>query len=250
MIRRTLFGLLLSLCTSAAMAAGVLRVGLSADYPPLAYKQDGRIVGIEPDSALAVGKIIGRRVQLVETPFEKLIPALLAGEIDVIMSGFSVTAERSAQVMFTDSFMRVGQMAIMHRDKVAKFAQPWSIYRPGVRVGVEPGTTGAAFVERELKDAQIKFFKDPTAAFAGLRQDQIDLYIHDAPTSWQLATTREDNDLLSLFSPLTEEMLAWAVRPDDEVLVGELNRAVRVMKANGTLQYILNRWIPVRVEVR
>ena len=66
------------------------------------------------------------------------MPALLAGEIDVIMSGFSVTGERSAQVLFTDSYMLVGQMAILHRDKIARFAQPWSIYRPGVRVGVEP----------------------------------------------------------------------------------------------------------------
>ena len=48
---------------------------------------------------------------------------------------------------------------------------------------------------------------------------------------------------------MTEEMLAWAVRPGNDVLAGELNRALAVMKANGTLQYILNRWIPVRVEV-
>ena len=92
--------------------------------------------------------------------------------------------------------------------------------------------------------------QDSGVAFAALREDKIDLYIHDAPTSWQLATNQDNADLLSLYSPLTEEMLAWAVRPDDAILAGELNRALRTMKANGTLQYILNRWIPVRVEVR
>ena len=232
------------------MAAEQLRVGLSADYPPLVFQQDGQVVGIEADNARAIGEIIGRKISFVNMPFEKLIPALLAGEIDVIMSGFSVTAERSAQVLFTDSFMLVGQMAIMHRDKIASFAQPWAMYRPGVRVGVEPGTTGASFAERELKDAEIKYFQDSAAAFAGLRSDQIDLYIHDAPTSWQLATSQENVDLISLYSPMTEEMLAWAVRPADGALAGGLNRALSVMKANGTLQYILNRWIPVRVEVR
>jgi polar amino acid transport system substrate-binding protein len=44
-------------------------------------------------------------------------------------------------------------------------------------------------------------------------------------------------------------MLAWAVRPADEKLAADLNRALRTMKANGTLQYILNRWIPVKIEV-
>lgn len=250
MLRRTLIALLLLACTSSALAAGPLRVGVSADYPPLVYKQKGRIVGVEPDSAVAVGEIIGRRMQLVEVPFDQLIPTLKAGDIDVIMSGYSVTAERSAQVTFTDAYMRVGQMAILHRDKMSRFAQPWAVYREGTRIGVEPGTTGAAFAERELKDARINFFKDADAAFAGLRQDQIDLYIHDAPTSWLLASSSENNDLISLYSALTEEMLAWAVRRDDAELAGELNRALALMKANGTLQYILNRWIPVRVEVR
>lgn len=250
MTRKYLLVLFMWLASSAAMAAGALRVGVSADYPPLVFEREGQIVGIEADNALAVGEIIGRKLSLTNMPFDKLIPALLAGDIDVIMSGFSVTAKRSEQVIFTDSYMVVGQMAILHRDKIAAFAQPWSVYRAGVRIGVEPGTTGAAFAERELKDAEIKFYQDSGAAFAALRSDQIDLYIHDAPTSWQLATTRENADLISLYSPMTEEMLAWAVRPGDDVLAGELNRALSVMKANGTLQYILNRWIPVKVEVR
>jgi ABC-type amino acid transport substrate-binding protein len=45
-------------------------------------------------------------------------------------------------------------------------------------------------------------------------------------------------------------MLAWAVRKDDVGLAGELNSALATMKGNGTLRYILNRWIPVTVEVR
>ncbi|MEM8562046.1 MAG: ABC transporter substrate-binding protein [Pseudomonadota bacterium] len=246
---RSFLLLTLLLATSSGALAATLRVGVSADYPPLIFLQEGQIVGIEADNALALGKIIGRKIELKNMAFESLMPALLTGEIDVIMSGFSVTAQRSEKVIFTDAYMLIGQMAILHRDKIASFSQPWSVYRPGVRIGVEPGTTGAAFAERELNEAEIKYYVDPAAAFAGLRSDEIDLYIHDAPTSWQLATTPENEDLLSLYSPMTEEMLAWAVRPDDDALAGELNRALDTMKRNGTLQYILNRWIPVRVEV-
>ena len=51
--------------------------------------------------------------------------------------------------------------------------------------------------------------------------------------------------------PLTrEEMLAWAVRQEDAALAAELNQALALMKSNGTLQYILNRWIQVKIEVR
>jgi ABC-type amino acid transport substrate-binding protein len=249
MLRKCLL-LLLYAFSAASLAAGGLKVGVSADYPPVAYKQEGRIVGLEADNAKAVGGIIGQELTLVEMPFAKLIPALQAGEIDVIMSGISVTPERSAQVLFTDAYMEMGQMAIITTDNAAKFAQPWVIFRPGVRVGVEPGTTGAEFAANELKDAQVKFFDDSVAAFAALRSNVIDLYVHDAPTSWQLATTGENPDLISLYSPLTKEQLAWAVRKDDQRLAETLNDALRTMKSNGTLRYILNRWIPVTVEVR
>ncbi len=230
--------------------AEALRVGLSPDYPPLVFKQEGQLVGIEADNIRAVSEVIGRRMTPVEMPFDKLLPALQAGEIDVIMSGMSITEERAQKVLFSEPYMRMGQMAIMHKDKVARFAQPWSVYREGVRIGVEPGTTGAAFAEEQLKDALVSFYENAEAAFQGLRKDEIDLYIHDAPTSWQLATAQKHNDLISLYSPLTDEELAWAVRQDDGALVAELNRALTLMKGNGTLRYILNRWIPVTVEVQ
>jgi polar amino acid transport system substrate-binding protein len=250
MIKNTLLTICFLLLSLPAWSAGVLRVGMSADYPPIHFKQDGRYLGIEADNATAVGEILSRKVEIVELPFDELFPALNAGKVDVLMAGLSVTAERSQQVQFTDPYMRVGQMAIMHKSKLGRFSQPWSVYREGVRVGVEPGTTGAAFAERELIDAQVSFFANPDEAFQGLRKDVIDLYIHDAPTSWQLANSMENDDLISLYSPLTEEMLAWAVASDNDALAGDLNRALQLMQRNGTLQYILNRWIPVTVEVK
>jgi ABC-type amino acid transport substrate-binding protein len=243
--------LLVLLCTLSALslAAGGLKVGVSADYPPMIYKQEGRFVGIEADNAKAVSGIIGQELTLVDMPFANLIPALQAGDIDVIMSGMSVTPERGKLVTFTDSYMEMGQMAIMTTAKVAQFAQPWSIRRPGVRIGVEPGTTGAQFAASELKEAEVSFFEHSAAAFAALRRNDIDLYIHDAPTSWQLATETENGDLISLYAPLTHEQLAWAVRKDDTQLAASLNAALRTMKGNRSLRYILNRWIPVTVEV-
>ena len=100
MIRTFLLLLVCTLCSVSsvnAMAIG-LKVGVSADYPPMIYKQEGRIVGIEADNAKAVGGIIGQELTLVDMPFAKLIPALQAGEIDIIMSAMSVTPQRSDQV--------------------------------------------------------------------------------------------------------------------------------------------------------
>ncbi|MEH6590488.1 MAG: transporter substrate-binding domain-containing protein [Halioglobus sp.] len=238
------------LLLAAPALADTLKVGMSADYPPLHYKHDGQIVGVEADNAVSVGKILGRKVKIVELPFNELLPALNAGKIDIVMSGISITAERSEKMLFSDPYLRIGQMAIMHRSKITRYAQPWSIYRDGVRIGVEPGTTGESFAQDNLKDAVISQYPNPDAAFTALREDKIDLYVHDAPTSWQLANSSDNDDLISLYSPLTEEQLAWAVRLGNSDLLIEVNRALVMMRSSGTLPYILNRWIPVQVEVK
>ena len=249
MLRRLLLVVLCSLSAVSAVAAG-LKVGVSPDYPPMAYKQDGKIVGIEADNIKTVGTILAKEMTIVEMPFPELLPALAAGKIDVIMSALSVTPERADQVLFTEPYVAVGQMAITLVEKAGYFSQPRALFQAGVRVGVEPGTTGALYAESELEEARISFFDDSSAAFAGLRSKQIDVYIHDAPTSWLLATSRDNGDLISLYKPLTDETLAWAVRKDDTLLAAQLNDALATMKSKGTLRYILNRWIPVTVEVR
>ena len=251
--RRILAGVVLLatlIPVSAVAEQRPLKVGLPAQYPPLAYQQEGRYVGIEPDNATAVGKIIGREMRFIDMPFTRLIHALESGEIDIIMTGMSITEERSRLISFADPFLDIGQMGIVHVSKAGVFAKPWAIYQEGVRVGVEAGTTGALFAERELPDAQIQFFVDAQAAFAGLRRDAIDVYIHDAPTSWMLATTGDGDDLIGLYHPLTEESLAWAVRKTDHRLLEELNGALQTMRSSGTLRYILNRWIPVEINTQ
>jgi len=243
--------LLLSLCTFSQLAlADALRVGVSPDNPPLVYREEGRVVGLEADNIRAVGTILNRDMRIVEMAFGELIPALEAGDIDVIMSGMRITEERARRVLFTRPYLEAGQMAIVHRDKVARFAQPWAVYREGSRIGVEPDSAGAAYAEQELTEAHIELYETPDAGFEGLREGRIDLFIHDATTSWRLAVTDDNDDLISLYRPLTTELLAWAVRLDDEELAARLNSALDTMERGGTLRYIRNRWIPVTVEVR
>ena len=236
------------LCVSGAHAQA-LRVGVAPDRPPLAFYDGERIVGVEADSARALGEIVGRPAEMVPMPFDELLDALEAGRVDIIMSGMSITGERAQRVIFLDSYLQAGQMAIMRVDSVARFGQPWSVYREGIRVGVEASTTGEAWAQSDLPDAQITPFADVAAGFAALRAGAIDLFVHDAPTSWLLATSDDYADLISQYHFLTEEDLAWAVLPSQPALAAELNRALATMHNNGTLDYIIDRWIPVTVEV-
>lgn len=227
-----------------------LRVAVSPDYKPMAFKQDGQLVGIEIDNAHAVANVLGRKIQFVQMKMEQFIPALEIGKVDVVMSGFSVTLERQAQVDFAEPFMEIGQMVIVRTDDVVRFSAPRALYHDGVRIGVEPGTTGEKYAIEHFSRAELQNFRNPTDAFAALRSKVTDAFIHDAPTSWTLATSKEDQDLFSLYRPLTKENLAWAVRKGNTVMLGQLNAALEELRTNGHLQAIQNSWIPVTVEVR
>ncbi|MCX2983105.1 amino acid ABC transporter substrate-binding protein [Halieaceae bacterium IMCC14734] len=249
------FARLLVLCTlmlgsAIALAAKPLIVGHTSDYEPLNFVRDGKLVGIEIDNAREIGKILDRPVKAVIMPFEDLLKALDSGDIDVVMAGVSVTPERQQRVTFVEPFMTVGQMAIILADKAGRFAQPRAIYQEGIRIGVEPFTTGERYVQDTLNGAKVSHFPTSEAAFAALRSNQIDMYIHDAPTSWLLAVGTANSDLLSLFRYLSSEDLAWAVRKDNTRLAAELNMAIQVLKDNGRLRAIQNRWIPIQVNVR
>lgn len=255
MTRYLLYSLLCSLLLGAVASTAlaevkVLRVALAPDSPPLQYRDAGRIVGLEPDNATAVAEIMGRRVELVPMPASELLPALEQGRVDVVMSGLTITDERSARVRFAEPYLRTGQMAILRIDSAGRFGQPWAIYQPGVRIGVETASTGAAFARGELEEASLTYYPGPEAAFAALRAGEIDLFIHDAATSWRLAGDRDHPDLISQYQPLTEEALAWAVHRDNEALAQELDRALARMRDNGTLDYIIDRWVPVQVDLQ
>ena len=83
MLKNSLLVLLSLLFSVQVLSASELRVAMSADYPPLHFKQDGKFYGVEPDNARALGEITRRRIRIVELPFAELIPALLEGKVDM-----------------------------------------------------------------------------------------------------------------------------------------------------------------------
>src|SRR5215475_7181779 len=75
---------------------GKLRVGMSGEQPPLNMtSKTGELVGLEVALARVLGAAIGVQVELVKIPFPKLLDALEADQIDLIMSGMTITAARN-----------------------------------------------------------------------------------------------------------------------------------------------------------
>jgi len=244
----SIMALLLSGCASAPP----LRVGIATHYPPITFMTNGVLDGVEPALAQDVARRTGRTVQFEILPFDLLIPALVEGKIDLIMSGMSDTEERRQLVSFADSYLRIGQMLLVREQDARRFPEALHDKSANVRIGVKRGTTGEAFVLKTFAWGSITHFASTEEGVTALEQRTIDCFVHDAPTIWRFsanAATRRQG-LLGLYEPLTDEPLAWAVRKADTDLRVRLNAALAEMRKDGTLHNILVKWVPTQILVR
>jgi polar amino acid transport system substrate-binding protein len=94
-----------------------LRVGMDLRYPPFeTVNFSNEPEGISVDIALALGEYIGREVEIVNTNFASIIPALNAGDIDIAIASMSITDERSLVVDFTDPYFYFKIISLVNKD--------------------------------------------------------------------------------------------------------------------------------------
>jgi len=225
-----------------------LRVGISTNYPPIAFEEKGKVLGVEADLARMLGEQLPTKIEFVQLEWDELWPALRDKKIDVVMSGVSITQRRSERVSFTEPYLTVGQMALVRKANMGTLSEPGAMNQPGRKVGVEKSTTGEAYARHHLDKATIVTFDSIDLGLSALRDGKIDYFIHDAPTIWRVVgrPPKEDPELVGIYRPLTDEDLAWAVRKDDAATLGALlDEKLAQWKKNGELQAVIDRWIPV-----
>jgi len=263
MKNRMLLRLLPLLCAIAALVSGcnpspsptagmpeksdkpLMRVGVNPDYPPIIFKQDNNIAGLEADLARELARELNVNIQFVVMEWEQLIPALEENKIDIIMSGMSITRLRSVLVTFTNPYMDIGQLALVRTEDAPKFPFAKAIQLRNDRIGVKKGTTGEMFVTQTCPDATAVPFDNPQQAFRALVNNDIDIMIYDAPFIWSIAAENETKGVEILPFYLTKEQLAWAVNRRNSGLATTINKLLVRWEESGKLTELKKRWLPL-----
>jgi ABC-type amino acid transport substrate-binding protein len=225
-------------------SADILRVGITPNAAPMAYKSGGQITGLEADFARALGPELGKQVRFVETSWENLIPGLQENRFDIVMSGMSITQDRMALVSFSDPYLGVGQTLLVRNKDMWTYEYPKVILITPVKVGVEAGTSSDVFIQRNGLKATRVPLSSPEAAVPALKSGSIDVFLHDAPVIWRLAAENSSEGLAAVPRQLTQEYLGWAVAMGDTTLLLQVNSVLDRWKESGQLDTIVNRWIP------
>lgn len=219
-----------------------LRVGVAASNPPFAFMEDGRIAGVEADFAEGLANYLGRPLEWHNLALSDLIPALLGKEIDIIMTGFSITESRASRIKYTQPYLRIGQMPMVRKQDRDRYADPLKFLNMTGKVGMLAGSTGERLVQDNFAHAEkIPFFKMRDAAEA-LRKGELDMVIVDSPMVWWIVGREDDFEAIPI--ELSEEYLAWAVRPEDTELWEAANQFLETRRVDGTLVETVRKWVP------
>lgn len=186
---------------------GVLRVGTEASYAPLSsFGPDGHtIIGMEPDLAVEIGRVLGVRLQFVQTSFTELLADVAGGDVDLAMSAMTDTAGRGKTADFVDYFS-AGTSIVVQRGNPAGVTDITDLC--GKVAAVQSGTTQVDLLARTQKNCGdqpiiVKSYPTNSDALVQLRTGRVAAVLNDFPpaailvndprtrSNYQLASTTQ-----------------------------------------------------------
>ena len=108
-----------------------LVVGTAASMPPLNMTtKDGQVIGMEMDLARLFASGMDVKLTLKPMNFNDLLPALEAGQVDMVLSGMTMTPGRNLKVAFVGPYFASGKSVLAKMvnvglvDEIAKMNNP------------------------------------------------------------------------------------------------------------------------------
>jgi polar amino acid transport system substrate-binding protein len=245
--------LVLTGCTAAKtkgllgrfMEPAPLRVGIAADSPPLAYKKDNALVGLETHFATGLAESVERKLELVELPREELAPALREKKIDIVMAGMTVAEAQKNRLATTTPYLLSGQTTLVRLSDYDRLGSGIRhLTEPSTRLGVVAEGAADVWLKGLRPKGAISRFASALEGVQALIKGTIDVFIYSLPANFYYAALYIDKGLTPGNIPLAREELAWAVRPDDDDLREAANSYLAAIEQSGALQKMLDRAIP------
>ena len=226
--------------TSAAaelttVEAGKLTMATNAAFPPYEMTTDaGEFEGIDIDTAKAIAEKLGLELQIDDMDFDAALLSVQQGKADIVMAGVTVTDERKAVMDFSDSYATGIQSIIVPEGS--------DITSPDDLAGkkTQRGTTGYIYCSDDFGDDAVVAYDDGLTAVQALKNGQVDAVVIDNAPAQEFVAANPG--LVILDTSYAEEDYAIGLAKGS-ALEDAVNAALEELKADGTLQSIVDKYI-------
>ena len=229
--------------TSAAaelttVEAGKLTMATNAAFPPYEMTTDaGEFEGIDIDTAKAIAEKLGLELQIDDMDFDAALLSVQQGKADIVMAGVTVTDERKAVMDFSDSYATGIQSIIVPEG--SDITSPDDL--AGKKIGTQRGTTGYIYCSDDFGDDAVVAYDNGLTAVQALNNGQVDAVVIDNEPA--KAYVESNPGLKILDTSYAEEDYAIGMNKSNTALLEAVNAALEELKADGTLQAIVDKYI-------
>lgn len=223
----------------AVTEKSVLTMATNAEFEPWEFHDGDDIIGIDAEVAAAIADKLGMELKIEDMAFDAVIPSIASGKCDIGMAAISVTEERKLSVDFTDTYAD-SALQILVKKGNTDITGVESL--EGKKVGAQNGTTGDLKASDLVGDDNVERFPSYFEAVQSLKQGKIDAIIIDkAPAK---AFLSQNDDIVKVGEDLDPEAYAIAIKKGNTELQEKLNKAIEELKADGTFDKIVDKYIP------
>lgn len=222
----------------------VYKVGTEPTFPPFdTTDEDGNIAGFDMDLITAIGEDQGFEVEFVNLSFDGLIPALKAGNIDIIAAGMNKEdPERQKQVDFSESYYDSQLFVAVPVDNTT--INSIDDLTSDMKVAAQTGTTGADKVT-ELAEAgtiaEAVILDGLDTCMMQLINGDVAAVINDKPVT-EVYMKNQPDKIKMVGEALNAESYGFAVQKDNAELLEKINTGLQNMKDNGTFDELIEKW--------
>ena len=225
------------------LKAGELVIGTSGAQPPMtAITKKGEIIGLDADIARAMAAAFGVKVKFKILPFAELLPALEAGQVDMILSSMTVTPTRNRKVIFVGPYLVSGKGILTLSNLLAELQQASGLNAPEVSIAALKNSTSQDYIEALMPKARRTPVDSYEQAIDLLLKKKVDVVVADYPFCALTAYRHQDKGLLAGKAPLSFEPIGIAM-PEDTLLVNWVQNFLILLQGNGTLKEMQKKWL-------
>ena len=217
---------------------GKLIMSTNAAFPPYEMTTDsGEFEGIDIETAQAIADKLGLELQIDDMDFDAALLAVQQGKADMVMAGVTVTDERRNVMDFTDSYATGIQSIIVKEDSDIASVDDLA----GKKIGTQRGTTGYLYCSDDFGDENVVAYDNGLTAVQMLNNGQVDCVVIDNAPAKEFIAANPGLKLLD--TAYVEESYAIGVGKGNTELKDAINTALEELKADGTLQTIVDKYI-------
>lgn len=225
---------------------GVLRAGCATFVPWAMRDKQGALIGFEIDVATRLAADLGVKYEPVPTAWDGIIPALLAGNFDVIIGGMTVTPAREQSVDFTEAYSFTGVHMVANKKVAPGLTAAEAFNKPTITIVARRGTNAVTVIQNLMPLATLRQFDDDAQALQELLNGNAAAWVTSTPKPAFAAIDNADTLYLPVAKPMVAQRDAMAIRKGDAASMKVLNDWIAARKADGFLADRFSTWFEKR----